>query len=189
MNGCGLAALYSRTKRLMAAWRSTREWKIPCLSLRRVSLAKEALDGIDQPVQPFPHPRDRIVKFSRRGPLRGEWQLRRPRESDPPAPRALPMFQVVAELRLKLLQRTLDILVDCGSGLDSLAAGQITADNRVTAVEVADERQSPIAPAGAPHLYVELRGFGDLGHLHGHVGERWRPRGVCRRMRRRRCVF
>ena len=41
MNGCGLAALYSRTKRLMAAWRSTREWKIPCLSLRRVSLAKK----------------------------------------------------------------------------------------------------------------------------------------------------
>ena len=82
------------------------------------------------------------------------------------------MYQVVAELRPKLLQRTLEILVDFGSGLDPLAAGQITADKRVTAVEVTDERQSPIAPAWAPHLDVELRGFGDLGHLHGHVGER-----------------
>ena len=41
MNGLGSSALYSRTKRLMAAWRSTTEWKTPCLSLRRVSLAKK----------------------------------------------------------------------------------------------------------------------------------------------------
>ena len=37
--------------------------------------------------------------------------MRRPRESDPPVPRALPMFQVVAEFCPKLLQRTPDILV------------------------------------------------------------------------------
>ena len=40
MKGLGLAALYSRMKRLMAAWRSTTEWKTPFLSRRRVSLAK-----------------------------------------------------------------------------------------------------------------------------------------------------
>ena len=34
------------------------------------------MERAHQPVQPFPHPRDRIAKFSRRGPLRGEWQLR-----------------------------------------------------------------------------------------------------------------
>ena len=33
--------MYSRTKRLMAAWSSMTEWKTPCLSLRRVSLAKK----------------------------------------------------------------------------------------------------------------------------------------------------
>ena len=47
MNGCGLAALYSWMKRLMAAWRSTTEWKTPCLSLRRVSVAKKPSDGIE----------------------------------------------------------------------------------------------------------------------------------------------
>ena len=41
VKGFGLAALYSRMKRLMAAWRSTTEWKTPFLSRRRVSLAKK----------------------------------------------------------------------------------------------------------------------------------------------------
>ena len=75
------------------------------------------MERAHQPVQPIPHPRDRIDKFSRRGLLRGEWQLRRPPKSDSRAPIALPMYKVVAELRPKLLQRTLEILVDFGSGL------------------------------------------------------------------------
>ncbi len=41
MKGLGLLALYSRIKRLIAAWRSTSEWKPPCLSRRRVSFAKK----------------------------------------------------------------------------------------------------------------------------------------------------
>ena len=40
MKGFGVW-LCSLMERLMAAWRSTREWKTPCLSLRRVSLAKK----------------------------------------------------------------------------------------------------------------------------------------------------
>jgi hypothetical protein len=42
MKGLGLASLYSRMKRLMAACRSTAEWKTPHLSRRRVSLAKKS---------------------------------------------------------------------------------------------------------------------------------------------------
>ena len=39
--GFGSAALYSRMKRLMAAWRSMTEWNTPFLSRRRVSFAKK----------------------------------------------------------------------------------------------------------------------------------------------------
>ena len=124
------------------------------------------MERAHQPIQPFPHPRDRIDKFSRPGPS-GRMAIVSTRETDPPA-----MFQVIAEFCPKLLKRTLQILLDVGSRLDPFAVGQITADNRITAVEVADERQSPIAPAGAPYLDVELQCFGDLGHLHGHVRER-----------------
>src|SRR4051812_34940699 len=45
VNGFGLALL-SATNRLMAAWRSTTEWKTPRFNRRRLSLAK-SLDGIE----------------------------------------------------------------------------------------------------------------------------------------------
>jgi len=41
MEDLGFSALYSLTKRLMASWRSITEWKTPCLSLCRMSLAKK----------------------------------------------------------------------------------------------------------------------------------------------------
>jgi hypothetical protein len=42
------SALCSRTKRLMAAWRSTIEWKTPRLSLRFESLAKKPSTALSQ---------------------------------------------------------------------------------------------------------------------------------------------
>jgi hypothetical protein len=41
------SALVSATKRLIAAWRSTREWKTPRFNRRWLSLAK-SLDGVEQ---------------------------------------------------------------------------------------------------------------------------------------------
>jgi len=46
--GFVLPALCSATKRLMAAWRLTREWKTPCFSRRRVSLAKKRSTALSQ---------------------------------------------------------------------------------------------------------------------------------------------
>jgi hypothetical protein len=39
--GLGLLALYSRMKRLIAAWRSTSEWNTPYFKRRRVSFVKK----------------------------------------------------------------------------------------------------------------------------------------------------
>ncbi len=48
MKGFGLSALYSRMKRLMAAWRSTRDRKTPFLSRRLESFAKKPSTALSQ---------------------------------------------------------------------------------------------------------------------------------------------
>ena len=50
MKGFGLW-LCSARKRLMAAWRSTREWKTPCFRRRRVSLAKKPSTAFSQELE------------------------------------------------------------------------------------------------------------------------------------------
>src|SRR5271154_6727359 len=47
VKGFGLA-LVSATKRLIAAWRSTREWKTPRFNRRRLSLAKNPSTALSQ---------------------------------------------------------------------------------------------------------------------------------------------
>ena len=46
IKGLGSAALYSRMKRLFAVWRLMTEWKTPCLSRRRVRLAKKPFTAL-----------------------------------------------------------------------------------------------------------------------------------------------
>ena len=85
--------------------------------------------------------------------------------------RHAPNVEIVAKLPPKLVQRTRHFIVDIHTGPDPLPASQVAADCGVTPIEEAHERQSPVTPAGAPDLDVDLRAAPFLGDLHGHVGE------------------
>ena len=78
------------------------------------------VDGADQPIQVLLHPRYRVFELSRRGTFRWKRKMGPARKADPGTPAPIPLLQVVAELRPKLVERSHHFPVDVLAGLRRL---------------------------------------------------------------------